>query len=34
MIWILFIGTMALSLWAMWRVQSVATNRTLVQPPS
>ena len=23
MIWILFIGTMALSLWAMWRVKSV-----------
>ena len=22
MIWILFIGTMALSLWAMWRVKS------------
>jgi len=23
MIWILFLGTMALSLWAMWRVKSV-----------
>jgi hypothetical protein len=26
MIWILFIGTMALSLWAMWRVKSVYTR--------
>jgi hypothetical protein len=29
MIWILFIGTMALSLWAMWRVRSVYRRYSL-----
>ena len=29
MIWILFIGTMALSLWAMWRVKSVYNRYSL-----